>query len=157
MACGDLINEIEDALSSSFDASVTGDVSSSFSGNATFVSSVVESQSPQSSSIVIELENVDNPDEVVQLSIVLSNTTAGVTTGTYAYDVNSTSVLVSGSYNNTDNSFIIPDPTATNQVILSKVEGSRVEGTFNLTLVNVLGDKVTVTGSFSALGFTQTI
>jgi len=154
----DIVDEIEDSLSS-FDATVSGDVTSSFSGNATFINSSVESQSPNSSTLFVYLTNGNDPDEEVQLSITLANVTGGVQAGTYQFDVNSTDAVVYTFYYNANSAFIYPDPTATNQIVLSKVENSRIEGTYNFTLTNNVtgGDKVTVTGSFKAIGTFETI
>ena len=158
MACdlNKLADDIQDSLSS-FDASVSGDVTSSFSGSAEFVNSYVQSQNPQGSNLLVNMDNSSDPDESLALTIVLTGVQNGVPTGTYTYDLNNPDVLITAAYTLNSDSFTVPDPTATNQIVITKVENTRVEGTFNLTLASLAGGKVTVTGSFKAIGIYQTI
>lgn len=158
MACDldKIVEEIEDSITN-FDATVTGDVSTSFTGGAEFVNASVESQTPMASNLVVYLENENDPDEIITLNIILADVTGGVPAGTYEYDINNEDVLVTGNYSTADALFFVPDPTKTNEIILSKVENTSVEGSFNLTVTDVLGGSVTISGTFKAIGITETI
>lgn len=155
VGCEDLLNEIENALSN-FSATVSGDVSSTFSGDANFAHVIVESTSPQASGITIELENSENPDEIIYVGVTIANNIDGVPTGTYNYDINNQDQLLTLNYNTTDNSYIFPDPAKTNQIILTSVENTKVKGSFTFNLTDVLGGTVSGTGTFDAIGITTT-
>ena len=157
MACNlqDIVDEIEDALSS-FDATVTGDVASSFSGNAAFAIIKGQSTQPQASSFTAILENKNNPDESITLGIILEGTGDGVPVGTYNATLDNQDVIVSLWYEKDANTgFIVPNYAKTNSITLTKVQENQVEGTFNFNLTDVL-EEVNVTGSFVALGTTET-
>ena len=158
-SCGDLLDDIEEAISSSFSATVSGDVNSSFSGEANFVHIKLESQTPQSSGLVVELENAENADEVINLTVNITGNADGVPAGTYNYDINNTDVIIGIVYDDGQNGYIYPDLTKTNQIILTSVEGTKVKGSFTFNIANSVSlnsEFITVSGTFDALGITST-
>jgi hypothetical protein len=157
MACDleEIAEDIEDSLSS-FNASVTGAESTSFSGNAFFVSEIVDTPSSKGSAIFIELENETNSSEVIILGVSLPNNLDGVPAGTYTHDIdNFATVVVSVTYSTTNSGYLFPADGKKTEIVLTKVEGNRVEGSFTANLKDTFtldAQEVSITGSFVALG-----
>lgn len=152
-ACDELIEEISDALSS-FNVTVTGNVTSSFSGEATFVQIINSAQTPASSNIVIDLKNPDDDEESVILWIN-SLSADGLLPGTYIYDENETEYSITTAYNTATTGYIYPVDGKITQIILSRVEDTRVQGSFTLNVADPLGEEVEVKGTFNAVGVTN--
>lgn len=157
MACDleEIADDIQDSLSS-FDASVTGAETSNFSGSAFFVSEIVNTPDTKASGIFIDLENETNSSEAILLGITLPNNIDGVPTGTYTYDIdNVATVSVSVSYSTTNSGYFFPVDGKKTEIILTKVEGNRVEGSFTANLAETVlpgAPEVSISGTFVALG-----
>ena len=145
---------------SSFTASVSGDVTSSFNGEAEFVHGIIKSQpaGQNGSNLIIGLENKNNLGEFIALSVFEIDNTTGIKEGTYNYVPLSTSNLVQGIYTNedTDAFYLLPVEGTTNQIIITSITDTRVKGSYNFTISGILGGEITMTGTFDALGVTTT-
>lgn len=154
-SCEEALEELN-PLSSEFSATVTGFVSTSFSGEANFGQILNTSDDPVSSTLAIYLENPEDSEELITLTVSQENNETGIVAGTYSPEANAGDQIVLLWYENATTSFVFPDLTKTNELVISSVENTRVKGTFNLNLIDASGNAVAVSGTFNALGTTIT-
>ncbi len=157
-SCGDDIADVVVAFSSSFSATVSGDITSTFDGEADFVHSILNSQpAGQNGSVIsIGLENKNDSKETIFLSVFESDNTTGITEGTYNYEQLLTDLIVQAQYSSNDGSGILPVVGKTNQIIFTSITDTKIKGSYNFTLADPLGSEITISGTFDALGVTTT-
>jgi hypothetical protein len=154
-SCEEALDEIN-ALLTEFDATVSGFVTTSFSGEANFGQILKTSDDPESSILTIYLDNPEDSEEFITLTVSQENNGTGIVAGTYSPEATIGDQTVALVYQNEIAGFVIPDLTKTNELVLSSVENTRVKGSFNLNLLDGLGNAVAVSGTFNALGTTVT-
>ena len=124
VSCGDTLEDISSV--GTFKSTITGDVDKQFDGTAAFTHIITASGVPQSSVIAIGLSTVSDQSEAIGLGIsnFLSD---GVIAGTYSFG--NTEVIFIPTYV-VDQENYSPDLTKTNQVIITSVTDTRVNGSF---------------------------
>jgi len=155
-SCEEALDSIN-PLSSEFSATISGSVSTGFSGTSNFIHVKVQSQNPPGSNLTVNMENKDNENELISLGIIESNNGDGIKPGTYDYDPDfAGDLMVTFGYYNDQGAFLYVNPDATNRVIITSVEGTRIKGSFSFTAKDAFEAEVSVTGSFDATGITST-
>jgi hypothetical protein len=142
-----------------FELSLTGDDTRTMKGVASFVHGKITTKSEQEngSFLTVMLTNADNENELISILIGQVGDLDGVNTGTYSIDVDpdegdplvNLAAYLAGS-------FTTHLGTA-GTVTISKVQNSKVEGSFSFTADNLNGSIINVSGDFTALGITENL
>lgn len=153
-SCKDALDDLTSI--GTFKSTFTGDVEKQFDGTAVFVHSIKINTTPQGSTIAIVLSKATNQSELIALTLTNSNTD-GVVAGTYNYDVlGGGTTLFVPAYKTDVDSYILPDVSLTNQIIVSNVGDTSVKGSFEINLIELTSQKtVKIVGTFNALGTTE--
>lgn len=149
LSCQETLDELSSI--GTFKSTFTGDVAQQFDGSAAFVHNITTA-APEGSILAIGLSKLSDQSEIIALGV--SNLTAdGVNVGTY--NLGSSETLFLPSYTVGQESHL-PDPTLTNEIVISSVDNTRVKGTFEVNLIEVTSlKKVKIIGTFDALGTTE--
>ena len=160
-ACSTVDDEvIEDAfLDGNFEATLSGDISKNFNGEATFVHAILTTKSEfeNGSSLAISLMNEDDEDELITILVGQIGDLNGIDKGTYNVnlDAEDGDPLVNIGAFLTGSSGIFVNESGS--VTLTKIGGNTVEGTFTAQLTNFNGTTTKVSGEFTAKGITENI
>jgi len=152
LSCKDALDDVKSI--GTFTSTITGDVEKQFDGTAAFVHTITSSGTDQGSLLPIALSKVTDQSEAIGLG--LANFLAdGVKEGTYNFG--NTELIFLPTYVVDQANYSVPDPTKTNQVIITSLTDVRVKGSFEVNLIELTTQKsVKIVGTFDALGTTET-
>ncbi len=152
-SCKKVVEELE--AIGKFTSTISGDVSKQFDGNAAFVHTITVQGTPKGSSLVIGLSLLTDQSETIGLSL-LDNSISGISAGTYELNSSGIGTTFVPVYTNGQVVYALPDATKTNKITINSVKDLRVEGTFEVNLIEASTQKaIKIAGAFDAVGTTE--
>ncbi len=149
----------DEMINGSFKATLTGDQNRSFEGEAFFVHAILKSKTAMENGSVlnITLENKNNEDEFIILTIGKIGDLDGINTGTYTVDIESEEEgsLVNIGARLSGSMFLFLGVSG--QIVLKKISNDKVEGSFSATFDNFNEETINISTDFTAEGITQTL
>lgn len=147
----------EERFDGNFEATLSGDISRTFKGEASFVHGILTTKSAaeNGSTMAINLLNTDNEDELITMLVGQLGDKDGLNSGTYEVNLepDEGDPLVNiGAFLEGSSTILVNE---TGSITLTKINDNKVEGSFEAELTNFNGINVEIKGKFEAKGITE--